>query len=328
MNHTRRISGAGSVAIAVLLGLVMSALVSAVAPARAAAETTACAQTASVTTVKGLSWAVNSYPERLRFKVRKVGRMFKVRATATVRVSTTGSYKVTGVVDRCAGGVSAPETVTLTMRPEAARSVAKSAVAKHRKAARAKKTARKNAVTSARVEGRTLTIRALDAAARANAQRELSKLLGAQVNKAAIRAAVLAEINARRAGESLAAFQTLSAAEPLADDWAETTKDGPYGHDSDPVTGYKADLAGLGCNPPLSGYSPGHLEALHYGASGSATQIATWVVDSWMDSPGHRGILMSPSMKWAGVGLAFSTESEIWAVVLRTTNEDCTNVAG
>ncbi|WP_215817133.1 CAP domain-containing protein [Pimelobacter sp. 30-1] len=327
MTITGRISGTRAVAVALLLALTTGVLVGIAAPGRAAADP-ACTPSATVTTVKGVSWLVSSYPQRLRFKVRKAGRTYKVRATATVHVSTTGTYKVTGVVDRCTDGASAPEPVTLTMRPATSRSTAKSAVAKNRKVTRAKKAARKTAVTSARIEGRTLTIRALDAGARANAQRELSKLLGAQVDKAAVRAAVFAEVNARRAGEGLAPMKYLAAAEPLADDWAEQTKDGPFEHDTDPVAGFRADLGGLGCNPPLDGFSPGYSENLHWGSNGTPSEIATWVVNWWMNSPGHRATLLSPFDVWAGIGLAYSTESETWAVAYRATSADCSNIAG
>ncbi|NHA02135.1 CAP domain-containing protein [Nocardioides sp. W3-2-3] len=139
---------------------------------------------------------------------------------------------------------------------------------------------------------------------------------------------MLARVNAERTSAGLSALRTLAAAQPLADQWAEHTKDGPYEHDTDPATGYDADLASLRCSDPLDGFPPGTSEAIHWGSEGTPAEIAARVVTWWMGSPNHRPILLEPSSTYAGVGLAYSTSSETWTVVLRTTTADCSNIAG
>ncbi|XBB69362.1 hypothetical protein ABFU82_08660 [Nocardioides sp. WV_118_6] len=178
MNHLGRISGARAIAPVLVLLLVTGALAVAAAPARAEpAGTTECEPSARVTAVEGAEGFATLVVQGIRYRVRKAGRVFKVRATATVGISARAWFDVTGTIDRCTDGVSSPEVVATRTEQATMRTLRLTSVAKHRKKAAAIESARKGAKRAVRRDSWDLVFVELDAAARAQAPAELSKLL-------------------------------------------------------------------------------------------------------------------------------------------------------
>ncbi|MFS3130625.1 CAP domain-containing protein [Nocardioides sp. Bht2] len=284
-----------------------------------------CTPTSLVNSVSmsGSSTTVRAF--RTRVKVARKARPL-ARVQMRARVGTTQKYVATGIVDRCAGGVSSPEPVTVRFTLAHGTRVELTRSARARAPRPAIKAATKKVKVAVRARGLKANRPKIAARVNAAASAKVSALLGREAQMPAIRAAIMAEINRVRAENSLPALIHLPQLEPLADEWVEFVKDGPYAHDTDPVTGMDADTETLGCNPPLDGYPPTTSENLHWGSHGSPAEIAEWTVAWWMNSAGHRATLLNEWNIWAGIGLAWSESGEYWAVAFRATTADCSNL--
>lgn len=295
----------------------------------ASAEVVPCTPSAVVLSTETLSERTSGALVRKRVEVqgKKASRKTRVRVFVTWSGATNRLLRAAVRVTACRNSAAMRTQETVRFRVQASSQVTKQATRTGIKA-KATKAATRAAMSQGTKATSTKNRRAINAKVPAAADKAAHRLVvspGGQVSRESrqlIRRAVAQAFNSERTDRGLPALSYLPQADAKADRWAEIVKAGPFEHDPELQQQFDA----LGCNAPDSGWSSHAAENLHWGAMGTATQIARDAVEGWLNSPGHRAMMLDPGLRWLSIGLSYNPDGDYWTVAARTTDADCSNL--
>lgn len=138
-----------------------------------------------------------------------------------------------------------------------------------------------------------------------------------------VRHEVLRLVNQHRESIGRPLVSDLPGGDVLATQWAEhVARSNILAHDVDPDTGFDDDLRSLNCAVRLGAYAQNAAMG-HRGDTEKA--VARALVNSWLDSPGHRAAIENGQYRWTTVGFSLLANGG-WVAVQRFSGDDCSNL--